>query len=83
MQLAHTGRGVELSRIAGACDLHWSGIVADMADVVALRARVHAQDGTTFAVIKIAPNEPPRILPPRDGVFVKNRFRATLGHATI
>jgi phosphonopyruvate decarboxylase len=27
----------------------------------------------------IAANEPPRALPPRDGTYVKNRFRAALG----
>lgn len=27
--------------------------------------------------------ETPRALPPRDGVYVKNRFRAALGHPTF
>lgn len=80
MQLSHAGRGVELSKIAGACDLAWTGVVDGMDKVAALRDRIHAKDGTTFAAIKIAANEPPRALPPKDGVFVKNRFRAALGY---
>ena len=83
MQLSHAGRGIELSRIAGACDFAWSGVIDGMAGVTALRERIHAKNGTAFAAIKIAADELPRALPPRDGVFVKNRFRAALGHATI
>lgn len=83
MQLSHAGRGVELSRIADACGFGWSGAIEGMAGVTALRARIHAKRGTAFATIKIAADELPRALPPRDGVFVKNRFRAALGHATI
>src|SRR3546814_5821232 len=49
MQLSHSGRGIELSRIAGACDFAWSGAIDDMAGVEALRARIHAKGGTAFA----------------------------------
>jgi hypothetical protein len=38
-------------------------------------------DGPRFVRIMIAPGNPPRVLPPRDGVFVKNRFRQHLGFA--
>jgi phosphonopyruvate decarboxylase len=41
--------------------------------------RVNARDGTAFAVVTIAAEEPPRALPARDGVYLKNRFRAKLG----
>jgi phosphonopyruvate decarboxylase len=32
-----------------------------------------------FVQVFIDANEPPRALPARDGVFIKNRFRAALG----
>lgn len=83
MQLSHAGRGIELSRVASACDYGWSGTIDRMEDVTALRDRIHRRQGTSFAAIKIAADELPRALPPRDGTFVKNRFRAALGHATI
>jgi thiamine pyrophosphate-dependent acetolactate synthase large subunit-like protein len=83
MQASHTGRGIELSRFAAAANFPWTGVVTDMDGVAALRERIHARSGTTFASIKIAADELPRVLPPRDGVHVKNRFRAALGLATI
>ena len=36
-------------------------------------------DRTIFARVAIAADEPPRVLPSRDGVFLKNRFRSALG----
>ena len=35
--------------------------------------------GPCLYVIKVAAENPPRSLPSRDAVFVKNRFRAHLG----
>lgn len=83
MQMSHTGRGLELTRVAAGCNIPWTGIVQDMAGVAALRTRLHAKAGTAFATIKVGADELPRVLPPRDGVFVKNRFRAALGFPTI
>ena len=83
MQLSHAGRGLELSRIAAACNFPWSGVIADMAGVAGLRTRIHARSGTGLATVKIKADDPPRVLPPRDGVQVKNRFRAALGFTTI
>ena len=36
-----------------------------------------------LATIKIKAENPPRVLPPRDGHFIKNRFRAALGFNPI
>jgi hypothetical protein len=35
------------------------------------------------AVVKLKAENLPRALPPRGGVYVKNRFRAAPGHAPI
>lgn len=83
MQQSHSGRGIELSRMAAAANFPWTGVIEDMDGVAALRERMHARSGTTFATIKIDMGELPRVLPPRDGVYVKNRFRSALGHPTI
>jgi thiamine pyrophosphate-dependent acetolactate synthase large subunit-like protein len=83
MQVSHTGRGLELSRVAAACNFAHTAAIADMTSVAALRTRIHEKAGTTLATIKIAADELPRVLPPRDGVFVKNRFRAALGFKSI
>lgn len=81
MQLSHAGQGIELTRVAEACGFPQVDLVADMAEVEPLRRRIHAREGLGFAAVKIAAANPPRVLPPRDAVHVKNRFRLALGHA--
>ena len=83
MQVSHTGRGISLDQVARTCGFSWTAEIRDMGGVDDLRARVAAHDGVKFASIKIAADTPPRVLPPRDGVYVKNRFRAALGYRTI
>ena len=83
MQSSHTGLGVDLVGIAAAAGFSWSARLSDMAGVEALRPRLHRADGPGFACIQIAADEPTRVLPPRDGVFLKTRFRQSLGLAPI
>jgi thiamine pyrophosphate-dependent acetolactate synthase large subunit-like protein len=83
MQASHTGKGVALDEIASACGFETSLVITDMAGVTALRPKLHAKSGSLFAIIRIAADNPPRALPPRDTVMVKNRFRAALGFGTI
>jgi thiamine pyrophosphate-dependent acetolactate synthase large subunit-like protein len=79
MQQSHAGRGIPLDRVARECGFTWTAQITDMAGVDDLRARLPARDGVKFAAIKIKAENVPRVLPPRDGVYVKNRFRAALG----
>ena len=83
MQLSHAGKGIALDRVAAACGFGWAGEIRDMDGVSALKTRVAARQGLAFATIKITAENPPRILPPRDGPYIKNRFRAALGHAPL
>ena len=83
MQESHAGRGIALDRVAATCGFGWTAEITDIAGVADLRARVHARDGLALATVKIKAENPPRVLPPRDGVYVKNRFRGALGHAPI
>ena len=48
-----------------------------MDEVEGLRQRLRQEH--LFAVIRIAPDELPRHLPPRDGAWLTNRFRQALG----
>ena len=78
-QASHTGLGVDLHRIAAAAGLA-AVEISDLASLVAYRPRlVELAGGPRFATIRIAPGSPPRALPARDGVHLKNRFRAYLG----
>jgi len=78
MQASHAGKGIDFAKVAAACG--WSTETVTDPDAIApLRRRIHARDGLHLALVKIAAENPPRVLPPRDGVLVKNRFRAALG----
>ena len=80
MQQSHTGRGLDLAADAGACGFSDTGVAEDMAAVAELRAKLHRRaEGPRLYVVKVKAANPPRSLPPRDAVFLKNRFRAHVG----
>jgi thiamine pyrophosphate-dependent acetolactate synthase large subunit-like protein len=82
MQMSHTGFGIDLAKIAAACGFAETATLTGMEEVWALAAsHTGPNAGPRLFVVKIAANSPPRSLPPRDAVFIKNRFRAHLGFA--
>lgn len=83
MQVSHAGRGIALDRVAATCGFDWTAEITDMAGVEDLHRRVSVRDGLKLATLKIRAENLPRVLPSRDGVHIKNRFRAALGHAPI
>ena len=83
MQRSHAGRGVDLVAVAAACGIESSRRITDDADIKELCVNMHKRTGAMYAEIMIEADEPARVLPPRDGVFVKNRFRRSLGFASI
>lgn len=76
-QHSHTGLTTDLEAVAAACGWTATATARDMTAVEALRPRLRAEP--LFAVIRIAAEEKPRFLPPRDGAFVTGRFRRALG----
>jgi thiamine pyrophosphate-dependent acetolactate synthase large subunit-like protein len=82
MQASHTGNGIDLASIAAASGFAEAKTVRSMAEVDALGAALAATAaGPRLFVIKVAADSPPRSMPSRDAVFIKNRFRAQLGFA--
>jgi thiamine pyrophosphate-dependent acetolactate synthase large subunit-like protein len=80
MQTSHTGHGLKLSDVATSCGFADSTEIEDMTGVDHLRGQLHGNaPGPRFATIRIAPTSPERVLPSRDGVRLKNRFRDHLG----
>ncbi len=77
-QPSHTAHGVDLAAIAKGCGWADTHTIADAAGLDQLARALH-REGPRFAVIRIVPGEKPRILPPRDGAFLAQRFRAGLG----
>jgi thiamine pyrophosphate-dependent acetolactate synthase large subunit-like protein len=79
MQRSHSSLGTDLVAVAkgfGIADAFSTDHPDGCAEIA---RRVAARQGTAFAQVFIKADEPPRALPPRDGPFIKNRFRAALG----
>ena len=80
MQKTHTAHGVDLAGVARACGFKFSKTISDFKR---LRSMIHESDGPNFAVVKVAAEKLPLVLPPLDGVALKDRFRrALLGDST-
>lgn len=79
MQRSHTSLGTDLVAVAKGVGIADAYSVAHQGGFSQVVERVLARTGTSFTQVFITANEPERVLPPRDGVFVKNRFRAALG----
>src|SRR5206468_7300004 len=79
MQASHTATAVELTGVARACGIEQ---VFDIADEAALRqfaGLMHSGEATLFSRVAILADDAPRVLPPRDGVLLKARFRRAIG----
>jgi thiamine pyrophosphate-dependent acetolactate synthase large subunit-like protein len=72
MQASHTALGADLAMLA-------KGAGFDDAGVADLAGRLHRCEGLLFADVQVAADEPPRVLPERDAVVLKHRFRQALG----
>jgi thiamine pyrophosphate-dependent acetolactate synthase large subunit-like protein len=79
MQASHTDAGVSLCGVARSCGIEAVFDIADQAALNELASRLHNFDRTLFARVAIHADEQMRVLPSRDGVFLKNRFRRATG----
>ena len=76
MQKTHTAHGVDMAAVAKACGFRNSKKILKEAN---LRGLVHDIPGPNFVQIKVAADKLPLVLPPKDGVLLKDRFRRALG----
>ncbi len=78
MQRTHTAHGVDLAGIARASGFAAAETVRTQAELDAFERSLYAAPGPLFAAVKVAP-EPTQIeLAPRDGPYLRSRFRETL-----
>lgn len=77
-QKTHTGYGVDLASIASACGFAQARIVSRTGELAAIRSNVHGMRGPLFYQVKVASETVPLVLPPRDGAYLKHRFRQAL-----
>lgn len=79
-QETHTAGGTDLAAVARACGIADSTTLTTLAEVGTLAARAHALgQEPCVAVVKIAPQDAPRVVPVREGAYNKSRFRVALG----
>jgi len=84
MQVSHTGHGLDLAAVAQSCGFKEARAVRDMKGVEEVARALRAgASGARFFVIKVKAENPPRSLPSRDAVHIKNRFRTHLGLGTM
>ncbi len=78
MQLTHTAYDVDLAAAAAACGIQRTATVGDQAALDAAIADILTAPGPVFVNIKIRAEESPFTLPPKDGAYLKDRFRVAL-----
>ena len=82
MQASHTSGGVDLLDVARGCGIERVIEAEDEAGLKELAGLLATSDRTLFARVRITPDDPPRVLPEKDGVAIKDRVRrAALGLA--
>lgn len=79
MQDSHTGLGCDLVGVAAACGIPESITVDNSDRLKAARDMFRRRGQPRFIRLVIAADEPPRVMPSRDGVEIKLRFRRAIG----
>ncbi len=84
MQSTHTAADTDLAGIARASGIQTVGLVQNQTDLDAALPDILDAPGPVYHVIKVRAEKLDFVLPPKDGVHLKNRFRhALLGDAGI
>ena len=81
-----TGMGTDLAGVAAACGFPVARTFKTEQDVAELGALLFKQAGPVMAVVKVVDESLPMAVPPRDGGYLKTRFRSHLlgvGAATM
>ena len=81
MQPTHTAHGVDLAAVAAAAGFSSASTLTDASGLASLREAIHNGPGPVFAAVKVEAEKLPLVVPPRDGVLLKNRFRDALAGA--
>ena len=77
-QETHTAHGVDLAGVASGCGFRGARTVREEKDVAAAIRDLRGAEGPVLVSFKVAAENLPLVLPPREGVHLKQRFRAAL-----
>jgi thiamine pyrophosphate-dependent acetolactate synthase large subunit-like protein len=83
MQASHTSNGVDLCAAARGCGIPQVLDIADETGLHELAGLLGSCDSTLFARVPIAPDDPPRALPEKDGVVIKERVRRAVSTRVV
>jgi len=78
MQSTHTSAKTDLAGVAAACGIPVVGVVRTEEELEAALPVILAAPGPIYHVIKVRAEKLDFVLPPKDGVHLKNRFRRAL-----
>ncbi len=78
MQETHTAFGVDLAAMARGAGIEDAATVWDEGELDGAAAALLGAPGPVFVAVKVTPAETPMVLPPRDGLTLKHRFREKL-----
>ena len=78
MQATHTAHGVDLAAVALGCGFASASVAREQAELEAARERLLAGDGPILVQFKVVAEKLPLVLPPHDGVVLRDRFREAL-----
>jgi thiamine pyrophosphate-dependent acetolactate synthase large subunit-like protein len=78
MQATHTASGVDLAGMAAKAGFPVTATVATALQVPDAIAALRTAAGPVFVAFKVSPDRDPLVLPPRDGAYLKHRFREAL-----
>ena len=77
-QETHTAHDVDLAGVALASGFAAAETVAEPEQLAAALRRCREGEGPAMVVFKVRADEPPLVMPPKDGVVLKSRFRRAL-----
>jgi thiamine pyrophosphate-dependent acetolactate synthase large subunit-like protein len=80
-QASHTAAGVDLAAIARASGFARAENLDATQGTKAVRSLLHESPGPVLAVCSIRSGENPRVMPSRDGHYLRARFRAAINAA--
>ncbi len=77
-QQTHTAMSTDLTVVAGGCGFGHTRTVREAHELGTLGEDMYTLQDMLFAVVKVSPEELPRVLPPRDGAYLTQRMREAL-----
>lgn len=78
MQATHTAGPIDLAAVAHACGFEQAATLYEEEEFDQATPTILEGEGPMFFAIKVRAEEPPLVLPPRDGAHLKDRFRVAL-----